>query len=386
MSVYTDRKTGRLFIQFTFRGETVKRRLPEGATKAQAAKLETKLKNDLFFDNQGTSERPSVLWEVFVDRVYLEFVAANHSHDSLEKAIVICRASMPFLKGKTIDSIKPADLEAFKTARMNTPTRHGKRRLASTIHREMSIISRVFSMAVRNDLCTYNPCTRVDLPKFDNIQDKILHDADVDVFLRSFRNGLQRDICTVVLYTGLRQNDVFGLTKDKVDWNTGKITLIQGKTKRRVSITMHPRVIDILAQRVDNGSDLFFPSYRTGERLTSIKNAIRFACIRAGIPVLTIRDLRRTFGTQLHENGYDDKTVADCLGHSDLRSVHRYKRGTRIQKEAILSLEYKTDRAKIRASANEQPSNEHAEPNKTLVEMRRIELLASALRTPRSPS
>lgn len=380
MSIYIDKNNGRLFVQFMFRGETYKRRLPAGTTKAEAAQLETKLKHDLFFNNAGTADHgAAVLWETFIDKTYLEYVAVN-SPDSLDRAIIICRESMPFFRGKSIDAIKPADVEKLKGFLMSKRYK-GRLRSPATIHREMAFISKVFSLAMRNDLCTYNPCSRVDLPKVDNIQDRILPDEDVERFLSCFRNTLQRDICTVVLYTGLRQNDVLGLTKDQVNWQTNKIVLTQGKTKRRVLIFMHPLVAAILTARIANGNDLFFPSYRTGEKLKSIKNGIRLACRRAEIPPLSIRDLRRTFGTQLHEKGYDDKTVADCLGHSDLRSVHRYKRGTKIQKEAILSLEYKVDSTKIPTSAENQPQTENTKPPQTLVEMTRIELATSALRT-----
>lgn len=377
MSVLTDHKTGRLFVQFVFKGETKKKRLPAGTTKQEAKQFEVDWKHRLFYDRKEVS-KDDMLWEEFIDRIYLEDVAANHPPAALEKALVICKASMPFFKGMTIRSIKPADAERLKVRRMQTVTRHGHTRKPSTVHREMSIIRSAFSMAVRNDLADYNPCSRIRLPKFDNIQDKILPEADVDTFLRSFRNGLQRDICTVVLYTGLRQNDVFGLRKTHVNWKTGRVSLLQGKTKRRVSNIMHPKVVEILLRREGNGSDLYFPSYRTSKQLTTIKNGIKFACQRAGIPSLGMRDLRRTFGTQLHESGWDDKTVADCLGHSDLRSVHRYKRGTKIQEKAILSLDY---RAKIDATTQEQPLATDANLLKELVEMRRIELLASALRT-----
>lgn len=380
MSVYTDKKTGRLFVQFMFRGETYKRRLPDGASKAEAAQLETKLKHDLFFNNAGTAaNEPKVLWETFVDKTYLEYVAMNSPGD-LDRAIAICRESMRFFRGKSIDAIKPADVERLK-GHLMTKRYQGKLRKPATIAREMAFISKAFSLAMRNDLCVYNPKSRVDMPKVDNIQDRILSDEHVGRFLNAFRIDLQRDICTVVLYTGLRQNDVLGLTKDKVNWQTNKIVLTQGKTKRRVSIFMHPLVSEILAARWENEGELFFPSYRTGRQLKSIKNAIRFACKRAEIPMLSIRDLRRTFGTQLHEKGYDDKTVADCLGHADLRSVHRYKRGTKIQKEAILSLEYKAESAKIPTTAKEWPLPNDANPLETLVEMRGVEPLTSALRT-----
>jgi hypothetical protein len=119
MSVYLDKNTGRFFVQFEFRGITYKKRLPDGSTKDEANQLEINWKHDLFLEEQGLLKaNDSDLWEVFVDKVYLEHVAANHSPASLDKAIKICKASMPFLRGKMLRKIKPADIEQFKAARM----------------------------------------------------------------------------------------------------------------------------------------------------------------------------------------------------------------------------------------------------------------------------
>lgn len=383
MSILTDKKTGRLFVQFQLHGTSHKKRLPTGTTKQQAIQLEVKLKNQLFFDNEGLNPKPKPqeLWEVFVDNVYLEHVEANQCPGSLEKAITICKASMPFFKGMTLREIRTADVERFKTLRMQTPTRHGHKRKASTIHREISILSRVFSLAVKNDLCEYNPCSRLDLPKFDNTQDRVLQLEDWERFFRGFRNTLQREICEVVLFTGLRQNDILGLRKSHVNWQAEQIVLIQGKTQRKVRIDMNETVKAILQARMDNGNDLFFPSYRTGKQMHSIKHGISFACVRAGLERLTIRDLRRSFGTVLHELGYDDSTIAQLLGHSDMRSIHRYKRGTAIKKEAVTTLETLAKSAKNHAALDLTNLTASVKPLQTLVEMRRFELLASALRT-----
>jgi integrase len=304
---------------------------------------------------------------------------------------VVLRTSMPFLKGKTLRQIKPADLERFKAVRTITPTRHGRPRKPATIHREFKVLSAAFSMAVDNDLCESNPCRKVKLPKFDNVQDKVLDVENIERFLFAFRNSLQRDIAQTVIYTGLRQNDVLGLRKEHI--RDGEIRLTQGKTKRRVGIPIDEAIRPMLEARMEKYDDLLFPSYRTGKRLVSIKNGIRFACLRAGIPVLTIRDLRRTYGTLLHDNGTDDKTVADLLGHSDTRCVHRYKRGSKSKKQAIQELGKSVKRASISASTDSQPRDEKilvlAQLMQELgideVEMRRIELLASALRRQEAP-
>lgn len=383
MSIHTDPKTGRLFIQFQHKGVSHKKRLPAGTLIAEAERLEVKLKHDLFFENttRKTVAETDELWEVFVDTVYLEHVEANQSPGSLFVAINICKASMPHFKGMTLREIKVADVEKFKNERVRKLTRYGKRRMASTIHREMNAISAVFSLALKNELCDYNPVSRLDLPKFDNVQDKVLPLEEWERFFRGFRNRLQREICTVVLFTGLRQNDVLGLKKEHVDWNTGEIVKLQGKTKRKVRIAMNDTVAAILRKRMKLEGDLLFPSYRTGKQMHSIKHSIKFACERAGLPTMTIRDLRRSFGTLLHELGYDDSTVAQLLGHSDMRSIHRYKRGTAIKKEAVTSLDTLVKSAKNRATPILTKLSDNANSLETLVEMRRVELLTSSLRT-----
>lgn len=89
-----------------------------------------------------------------------------------------------------MNEIKATHVERLKVKRMQTPTRHGHPRKASTIHREISMISGVFALAVKNDKCDYNPCSRIDLPKFDNTQDLILEVEQAERFFASFRNSL----------------------------------------------------------------------------------------------------------------------------------------------------------------------------------------------------
>jgi integrase len=358
VSVYECKKTKRLFVQFQFEGKTYKKRLPEGTTRLQAAQLEVKLKNSLYFNRGVQTDKNEELWENFLMDTYLPHIEANQGPEALKRAIAVCKASMQFLKGMTVRSIKSADLERLKTDRMLTLSPHKKLRKPATIHREMSIISGAFTMAIANDLCEYNPCTRVSLPKFDNIQDRILPVEHWERFFKGFRNKLQREVCITVIFTGLRQNDVLGLRKDQVNWDTGQIVLIQGKVKRTVRIDMNETVRAILASRMDVPGQLFFPSYRKrGAKMGSIRNGIKYACIRAGIDPITIRDLRRTFGTHLHEMGFDDSTVASLLGHGDLRSVHRYKRGTAIKKSAVDALEKLAKSAYI-PTAPKNPAND----------------------------
>jgi len=102
---------------------------------------------------------------------------------------------------------------------------------------------------------------------------------------------------------------------------------------------MNETVQNILRDRWSNGSELFFPSPKTGGQGISVKKAIIAASKRADIDHLTIRDLRRTFGTRLCEMNYPSGVTAQLLGHTDNRSVHRYERGKVIMREAVELLE-----------------------------------------------
>jgi len=166
-----------------------------------------------------------------------------------------------------------------------------------------------------------------------------LRTEDEARFFAEFQSDWAQDVCILVLNTGLRQNDALGLSRFNVDWSSDVIRLVQGKTKRVVEIPMNNTVKALLETRRHNGSDLFFPNPKNGLQGTSVKKAMLGACARAKIEPVTIRDLRRTFGTRLCELNVNSTVTARLLGHNDLRSVHRYERGKEIMREAVGLLE-----------------------------------------------
>jgi integrase len=54
------------------------------------------------------------------------------------------------------------------------------------------------------------------------------------------------------------------------------------------------------------------------------KKGFHTACRIAGIEGVIWKDLRATFGTRLAEAGCDAFTIAQLLGHSDVRVTMRY--------------------------------------------------------------
>lgn len=345
MPVYTDKRSGRLYVQFDYKRQTFKQYLPEESTLTDARKLEIKMRSDVFFQANGMAPRDEVLFEDYVQE-YLGTI--THNSSKFAKAEYVLIAAKPFLKGKSLRGIKAADIEKFMRFRTAQNSMHGRPRKPATIWREVSVLSALFSHAVKNDRCEVNPVSRVQKPSFDNVQNKVLNKGDEEAFLAAFdplQGEVARDICILVLNTGLRQNDVLGLTDFHLHGNTVRLT--QGKTHRIVEIPLNDTAREIIDRYRGNG--LLFPSPKTGRPMHYIRKAISGACKRVNkvrkklelppMPAVTIRDLRRTFATRLAEAGVDALTISRLLGHRDLRMVHRYARSSEVMQEAVLKLD-----------------------------------------------
>jgi integrase len=57
---------------------------------------------------------------------------------------------------------------------------------------------------------------------------------------------------------------------------------------------------------------------------TAPMEALRRACHRIDMPIVTVHDLRRTFGTRCARQGMYPKHLQDIMGHRDITITMRY--------------------------------------------------------------
>jgi site-specific recombinase XerD len=130
-----------------------------------------------YWSNEGLQQVETTedqTFAYFAAHTFMPYVKDNHSVVSHDKAWFIVRDACRHFGKQLLRGIKPADIERYKTYRANLPTIHDRKRKPATVHRELSIISKAFSLAVRNDLVDYNPVSRIEKPKFDNVQNRVL--------------------------------------------------------------------------------------------------------------------------------------------------------------------------------------------------------------------
>ncbi|HXQ32868.1 MAG TPA: site-specific integrase [Anaerolineales bacterium] len=233
-------------------------------------------------------------------------------------------------KGKTLLEIKPAMIEQFKAHR------YQKGKAPATINRELSVLSKVFTVAIRLEEAESNPCQNVERFALDNQRVRYLTEEEEHPLFEAIGDDqLLRDVVTVGLHTGMRRGEIFNLKWFDVDFGRGILQIRKTKTKLNRTVPMNTRVRDVLTLQ-PRTSEYVFTSPRTKGRLVDLKKGFNAARLAAGIPDFQLRDLRHSCATRLSDCGEELVTVAEILGHTDIRMTKRYSHAMHERKRQAL--------------------------------------------------
>lgn len=328
----------RFYYSFRTRGKRYRGAIPEARTKWEAEQAELRIRQEIFEGRFGKQETGKRLVTEFIDSDYLPWAKANkRSWREDEYKLPLIRT---FFSGKSFRDVSPLLIEKFKSERLATPTKHGTTRSRTTVSLEMALVSRIFSLAVEMGEIDQNPCSRVRKLKLDNQRYRYLLPEE-EPFLKDVLTGPREhlfDLVSIAIGTGLRKNEQLSLKVEQLDFARNVIIATRTKSGKNREVPMNSEVRESLLRlvRYKRSGDYVFVSPKTGTRFTDIKHSFQKACELAGIEGLVWHDLRATFGTRLGEAGFDAFTIAQLMGHSDVRTTQRYVRATELNKRAAV--------------------------------------------------
>jgi integrase len=150
----------------------------------------------------------------------------------------------------------------------------------------------------------------------------------------------RRDSCILMLgiNAGLRAAELCALNLNDIDLRTGKIVVRKGKGRKRRELYVSPSTLTHLKQWLrhrhysegDQETPLFVPLTKNGglmeKRLSQrgLGYLVKVLHQKARVEPFTPHDLRRTFITQLLEQGTDLNLVRQLAGHNDISTTVRY--------------------------------------------------------------
>lgn len=210
----------------------------------------------------------------------------------------------------------------------------GQELSSTTVQTYFRAVRAFFSWCYHEELIAENLPARVRLPKAQRKTVDILTDSEIRQLYASFnlRYTLQLRnccICTLMLDSGLRLNEVVTLTLDRLHIPEG-YAIVDGKggKQRVVPLGYHSRrlLLRYLARRPGNIQNpaVFLQNNLAPVTDNTLRLLFRRLKKKAGISRLRAHLLRHTFATRYLENGGDLYTLQHILGHTSLEMVKRY--------------------------------------------------------------
>lgn len=333
----TVRKRGKIWW-YDFGNHKYRGPIPEARTKYEAQQAEIKLKRDVFegkygkqFGTMAFAEfvgNPEADNDQFGEGTFLEWSKNNKrswKHDRFR-----VRVLLDAFRGKTLGEISPLAIERFKTQRQQSFTQREKQRSPASVNRELELLSRIFSLAVRLGLAEFNPCSRVSKFKLQNQRHRYLL-PDEEPALLAQCIGSRKHLATMIPFaiaTGARKSEQLSLKVRQVDFFRNLVVFDKTKSGKPRMVEINPEVRQILlglckGRRPD---DCVWINPATGGPYTDIKRSFCGACRDARIEGLVWHDLRATYGTRLGEAGFNAYDIAKLMGHANISTSQRYVR------------------------------------------------------------
>ena len=195
-----------------------------------------------------------------------------------------------------------------------------------SVVRELNVLKHLLNLAMDWELIPRNPCERIKPPRVPAGRVRYLQPTELRAVLETCPQWL-RPIVALLVFTGMRRSELLGLRWLDVDRQGGRILLPQTKNGDGRTVWLNAlagQALDSVPRNGARPTDRVFPA---SEHVSPENVSVAFlrACRKVGIADFRLHDLRHTAASWLRRQGADIHTVAQLLGHKDLRMAARYQ-------------------------------------------------------------
>ena len=321
---------------------------PEGMTERQIQK-ELNRQAVMFEESVNRGFKSSaVKFEELCEEWFEEYAKLHLRSTTYERLKQLRHRIYPAIGHLRIDKITPRQLQAFvnSLAKEGANEKTGKPLAPKTIRHNLSLISDVFTYAVKMGLVSDNPCSKVTIPKGEVKEKQIYSQEEMEVLLtRLMGEPLKYKVFFyLIAYSGFRRSEMLGLEWKDIDFEhniisirrTSNYTAERGtytdttKTKRsQRTLKISPFIMEMLKQfkeEQDNEALRLGSKWVETDRLFTKWNGeemnnqtpygwLKEFCEKNDLPFYGIHSFRHFTASALISAGLDVTTVSGALGH-----------------------------------------------------------------------
>lgn len=199
----------------------------------------------------------------------------------------------------------------------------------TTIRRDLAFLSVVCAAAQRWSWLDTNPVTtsggkrglRESRPRT-----RFLTPAEFERLMAAASPSLRPAIILAV-ETGMRREELFGLTASAIDLNRREVHLEKTKTSAPRRVPLSDKAVATIKNLLDDPArprSGYLFCKEDGSRFNDMKKGFAAACRRAKVENMRWHDLRHTFASWFVQRGGDLYKLSRILGHTGLQMTSRY--------------------------------------------------------------
>ena len=290
----------------------------------------------------------AVKFEELAEEWFEEYARLNLRSTTYERMRQLTHRIYPAIGHLRIDKITARQLQAFvnSLAKEGANEKTGKPLAPKTIRHNLSLVSDVFSYAVKMDLVSDNPCSKVTIPKGEIKEKQIYSQEEMATLLTHLQNEpiKYRAFFYLIAYSGFRRSEMLGLEWKDIDFEhniisvrrTSNYTAERGtytdttKTKRsQRTLKIAQPIMDLLRQfkeEQDNEALRLGDKWVDTDRLFTkwdgreMNNQTPYGwlkefCEKNDLPFYGLHSFRHFAASSLISAGLDVTTVSGALGH-----------------------------------------------------------------------
>ena len=240
--------------------------------------------------------------------------------ESSQKSYKVWYNYLKPLHNKRMKDIRTLELQNFISSLNHLST--------GTLKNIKSFIRMLFKDAMEMDIISKDYSEFIKLPRHKpKIERKIFTDEEIALLWKNVNELEYADVILILIYTGMRINELLKLHKSNVDLEQNVI-IGGSKTeagKNRI-IPIHPKIISLVIKRMENKTEYLIPNrrksnyyeynnFRTKEFTTIMK--------QLGMEH-TIHDTRHTFATMISDVSDNESAITGIIGHTNINMTKKY--------------------------------------------------------------
>jgi integrase len=290
----------------------------------------------------------AVKFQELAEEWFEEYAKFNLRSTTYERMKQLRKRVYPAIGHLRIDKITARQLQGFvnSLAKEGANEKTGKPLAPKTIRHNLSLISDVFTYAVKMDLVSENPCSKVTIPKGE-VKEKPIYSQEEMATLLTKISGeptKYKAFFFLIAYSGFRRSEMLGLEWKDVDFEhnvisikrTSNYTAERGtytdttKTKRSKRVLkISAYIMDILKELKSEQDD---EALRLGDKWVETDRLfvkwngepmnnqtpygwLKEFCEKNELPFYGIHSFRHFTASSLISAGLDVTTVSGALGH-----------------------------------------------------------------------